>query len=80
MKKRRTTPGSIVACINRRDGAVLKVAAVSRMIVPALVDPFHVVFGAGCGDWSVCVYLTFADAARFNAELGQLIDEHARRG
>lgn len=80
MKKKTTVPGSIIACVDKRDGTILKVAAVSRMIVPGIADPFHIVFGAGCGDWSVCVYLTFADAARFKADLGQLIDDHAQRG
>jgi hypothetical protein len=80
MKKKPMATGSIVACIDKHDGAIFKAAAVSHMIVPALADPFHVVFGAGCGEWGVCVYLTLADAARLNAELGHLINEHTQRG
>ncbi len=79
MKKKQTVPGSIVACVSKRDGVVLKVGAVSRMFAPALVAPFQVAFGAACGDWRVCVYLTITDAARLTAELGRLIDEHTDR-
>jgi hypothetical protein len=80
MKKQPTIPGSTIACVNKRDGTVLKAGTVSRMIGPAVVDPFHVMLGAGIDDWGVCIYLTLADAANLNAALDQLITEHTQRG
>lgn len=72
--------GSIVACVSKRDGTVLKVGTASRMIGPAVIDPSHLMVGAGCGDWGVCVYLSLADAAHLRAELDRLITEHAQQG
>jgi hypothetical protein len=80
MKKPATLPSSIIACVDKRDGRVLKVGTVSGMIASAIVDPHHVMLGAGCGDWGVCMYLTLADAARLNAELDQLITDQTERG
>ena len=72
--------GSIVTCINKRDGTILKVGTASHMIGPSVVDPCHLLLGAGCGDWGVCMYLTLADAARLKTDLDRLIAEHAERG
>jgi hypothetical protein len=80
MKKKSNLPLSIVACVNKCDGTVLKVGTASRMIGPAIVDPSHLMLGAGCGDWGVCIYLTVADAARLNVELDRLIAEQTARG
>jgi hypothetical protein len=80
MKNKSNLPLSIVACVNKRDGTVLKVGTASRMIGPAIVDPSHLMLGAGCGDWGVCIYLTVADAARLNVELDRLIAEQTARG
>jgi hypothetical protein len=80
MKNKSNLPLSIVACVNKRDGTVLKVGTASRMIGPAIVDPSHLMLGAGCGEWGVCIYLTVADAARLNVELDRLIAEQTARG
>ena len=80
MKKTRNLPGSIVACVNSRDGTLLKVGAVSTMIGPALVDPTHLMLGAGVDDWGVCIYLSLPDASRLRVALDRLIAEHAARG
>ena len=80
MKNNVRVPNSIVTCVNKRDGTLLKVGSASRMVGPAIVDPFHLMLGAGCGDWGVCIYLTLADAARLKSELDRVISEHAGRG
>jgi hypothetical protein len=80
MKTEPNLPPSIVACINKRDGTVLKVGNASRMIGPAMVDPFRLMLGAGCDDWGVCIYLTVADALSLNADLDRLIAEQRARG
>jgi hypothetical protein len=80
MNQKPMRPGSIVTCVNQRDGTVLKLGTASRMIGPTLVDPFHLMLGAGCGDWGICVYLTLADAARLRVELDLVITEQANRG
>ena len=80
MKNNVRVPNSIVTCVNKRDGTLLKVGTASRMVGPAIVDPFHLMLGAGCGDWGVCIYLTLADAARLKSELDRVISEHAERG
>ncbi len=79
MKKKSTVPGSIIACVDKRDGTVLKVGNVSGMVTPSIVDPLHVMIGAGSRDWGVCLYLSLADAATLNAELGRLIAEQRER-
>ena len=70
MKIDPTLTGSIVTCVNRRDGAVFKLGTVSQLTGPTIVDSFHLMLGAGCGDWGVCIYLNLADAARLHADLG----------
>jgi len=80
MKTEPNLPRSIVACINKRDGTVLKAGTASRMIGPAMVDPSRLMLGAGCGDWGVCIYLTVDDALSLTAELGRLIAEQRERG
>ena len=75
-----TSQDSIVACVNKQDGTILKVGTAARMIGPAVVDPSHLMFGAGCGDWGVCIYLTIADAARLKSELDRLIVNQTQRG
>jgi hypothetical protein len=73
-------PGSIVTCVNTRDGTVLKVGLTSGLIGPSVVDPSYLMLGAGCGDWGVCIYLTLADAARLNVELERVLAEQIERG
>jgi hypothetical protein len=73
-------PRSIVACVNKRDGTVLRAGTASRLIGPAVVDPFHLMLGAGCEDWGVCIYLTVPDAVWLTAELDRLIAEQSERG
>jgi hypothetical protein len=73
-------PSSIVTCINKRDGTLLKVGTDSRMIGPAIVDPYHLMLGTGCGDWGVCIYFTLADAARLKTDLDRLMADHSERG
>ena len=80
MKNNVRVPNSIVTCVNKRDGTLLKVGTASRMVGPAIVDPFHLMLGAGCGDWGVCIYLTLADAARLKTELDRVISEQTERG
>jgi hypothetical protein len=80
MNKKPKVPGSIVTCVNKEDGAVLKLGTTSRLIGPTLVDPFHLMIGAGCGDWGVCIYLSITDAAKLHVELGDVIAELAERG
>jgi hypothetical protein len=75
MTKDPVIPQSIVACVDREDGAVFRLGAASRMIGPAPVDSSHVMVGAGCDDWGVCVYLSVADARRLHRELGRIIAE-----
>ena len=72
--------GSIVACVNKRDGTVLKAGTASQIIGPVIVDPTHVMLGAGCGDWGVCIYLSLADASQLKSDLDRLIAEHTQRG
>jgi hypothetical protein len=80
MKSHSEVTGSIVTCVNKRDGTLLKVGTASRMVGPAIVDPFHLMLGAGCDDWGVCIYLTLADAARLKTELDRVIAEQTERG
>jgi hypothetical protein len=80
MKNNAKVPGSILTCVNKRDGTILKVGMSSRMVGPAIVDPSHLMLGAGCGDWGVCIYLTLADAARLKTELDRVISEQTERG
>jgi hypothetical protein len=80
MKTEPELPRSIVACVNKRDGTVLRAGTASGLIGPTAVDPFHFMLGAGCGDWGVCIYLTVPDAVKLNAELDRLIAEQTERG
>jgi hypothetical protein len=73
MTKDPVIPRSIVACVDKEDGAVFRLGAASRMIGPTVVDTSHVMVGAGCEDWGVCVYLSVADARRLHRELGVLL-------
>jgi hypothetical protein len=75
MTKDTVIPRSIVACVDKEDGAVFRLGAASRMIGPTAVDGSHVMIGAGCEDWGVCAYLSFADARRLHRELGRLLQE-----
>jgi energy-converting hydrogenase Eha subunit E len=79
MKKEPKLPDSIVTCINKRDGTLMKVGTASRMIGPAIVDPLHLMLGAGCDDFGVCIYLTLADAAKLKVELARLIADQTQR-
>jgi hypothetical protein len=80
MEKPQRLPGSIITCVNKRDGTVLKVGTASHIIGPSVVDPSHLMLGAGCGDWGVCMYLTLADAAMLNVELDRVLAEQTQRG
>ncbi len=80
MKNGPRLPESIVTCINKRDGTLLRVGTASCMIGPAIVDPLHLMVGAGCDDFGVCIYFTLADAARLNVELARLIGDQTERG
>jgi hypothetical protein len=73
MTKDPVIPRSIVACVDKEDGAVFRLGAASRMIGPTVVDGTHVMVGAGCEDWGVCVYLSLPDARRLHRELGRLL-------
>jgi hypothetical protein len=75
MIKNSVIPQSIVACIDKEDGAVFRLGAASRMIGPTVIDASHVMVGAGCEDWGVCVYLSIADARRLHSELGRILTE-----
>ena len=59
---------------------MLKVGTISRLIGPAIVDPLHVMLGAGVDDWGVCIYLTMSEADRLKVALDRLIAEHAEPG
>jgi hypothetical protein len=76
----RTVSPSIAACLDRVDGSVVRVGVTSHLVGPAMIDPHHVMVGVECGDWGVCLYLTVADAARLNGELGEFLAELAERG
>ena len=71
---------SLATCLDRDGGSVLRTGLVSHLLKPVLNDSLHVIVGAGCGDWGMCLYLTIADAAKLNADLGQLLADHAARG
>jgi hypothetical protein len=75
-----TVSPTIVACLDRVDGSLFRVGVTSHLLEPAMIDPLHVMLGVECGDWGVCLYLTVADAARLNGELGRLLDDLAERG
>jgi hypothetical protein len=80
MENQPRLPDSILTCVNGLDGTVLKAGTASRMIGPSSVDPLHLMLGAACGDWGVCIYLNLADAARLKTDLDRLLTEHAERG
>ena len=71
---------SIVACIDKQDGAVFRLGAASRMIGPKVIDASHVMVGAGCDDWGVCAYLSIADARRLHREIGLILAGLPDRG
>jgi hypothetical protein len=71
---------SVVACLDRRERTVLRTETVSELVKPVVIDPLHIMLGAGCGDWGMCLYLTIADAALIHSELGRLLAEHSARG
>ena len=74
-------PDSFAACIDREEGAVSKFGTVSQVLIPALVDPLHVMLGVGCGEWGACLFLTISDAAKLSAELAQhLLADHSAKG
>jgi hypothetical protein len=52
----------------------------TSMIGPSSVDPLHLMLGAACGDWAVCLYLNLADAARLKTDLDRLLTDHTARG
>ncbi len=80
MRNNTLLPQSIAACLDRVEGSVFRSGAVSHLMAPVLVDPLHVIVGAGCGEWGVCLFLTIADAAKLHVELGQLLADQAARG
>ena len=51
-----------------------------QIVGPTMADPLHVMVGARCGDWGVCLYLSVGDAVRLHSELGRVLAEHAERG
>jgi len=71
---------SVVACLDRHERSVSRTGTVSHLVKPVVIDAFHVMFGAGCEDWGICLYLTMADAALVHAELGRILAEHSARG
>ncbi len=66
---------SVVACVDKEDGAVFRLGSAQRIIGPNIVDSTHVMVGVGCGDWGLGVYLTLADAIRLNNDLSRLLAE-----
>jgi hypothetical protein len=73
MIKHPVTANSMVACIDKADGAIFRLGAATRMVGPTLVELSHVLLGAGCDDWGMCVYLTLTDARRLSTELSRLL-------
>ncbi len=70
----------MAACLDRCEGSVLKQGVVSHFVKPFLKDTMHVILGAGCDDWGMCLYLTIDDAVKLNAELGRLLADHIASG
>jgi hypothetical protein len=64
---------SMVACLRRDDGSVLRAGAATHLIAPTVQDKVHVTLGAGCGDWGVCFYLSLPDAIWLNGELARIL-------
>ena len=52
----------------------------SKLVKPVVIDPFHIMLGAGSEDWGACLYLTITDAALIHGELGRVLAEHSGRG
>lgn len=73
-------PRSIAACLDRVEGSVFLSGTVSHLLTPGLVDPLHIMVGAGCDEWGLCLFLTVADAAKLHVDLGRLLADHAARG
>ncbi len=71
---------SFVACLDRHERSVVRTGTVSHLVKPHLIDSFHIMLGAGCDDWGVCLYLTIADAALIHAELGRILADHSAKG
>jgi hypothetical protein len=73
MRKHPIASKSMVACIDKEDGAIFRLGAATRMVGPTLVESNHVLLGASCDDWGMCVYLTLTDALRLSNELSRLL-------
>ena len=80
MQKLIEVPHSYAACLDCEGTTVSRSGAVSHLLRPAMVDPLHIMLGAGCDDWGMCLFLTVTDAAKLNAELGRLLVDHAAKG
>lgn len=70
---------SMATCLNREDGSMLRTGTVSHVVKPSLVDSLHIMLGAGCDDWGVCLFLTIADAAKLSTELSRLLAMHSQK-
>ncbi len=57
------------------DGCGACCLVVTRPPFYFVFDASHVMVGAGCEDWGVCVYLSVADARRLHSELGRILTE-----
>jgi hypothetical protein len=73
-------PQSLVACVDGHEGSVFRTGLVRKLVKPVVIDPFHIMLGAGAEDWGACLYLTIADAALLHAELGRVLADHSGRG
>ena len=80
MPKDPRTFQSMAACLDRHEGSVFKAGTVSHLVQPVVMDNLHILLGAGCDDWGMCLYLTISDAAKLNAELSRLLDNHVASG
>jgi hypothetical protein len=73
-------PRSLVACVDGRERSLCRTGLVSNLVKPVVIDPFHIMLGAGSDDWGTCLYLTITDAALIHAELGRILADHSVRG
>ncbi len=80
MEKDPVVPRSLVACVDGREGSLCRTGLVSKLVKPVVIDPFHIMLGAGSEDWGTCLYLTITDAALIHGELGRILAEHSARG
>ena len=80
MKNEPRSVRSLVACVDGDDASILRSGTAFRIVWPTMVDSFHVMIGAGCGAWGVCLFLNLPDAVMLHAELGRVLSELAERG